>query len=235
MAEEADIGSLYDMVQWPMARRRGEPQDWEDVRIFHVWCEAAEQFTVIAQVDGDRGYDLAERLAGKSEWNCLLLYVRSREQAEWNVDALRRLLGTPVGAYIMADKPHGDNTCLGVAIFVQGSNGGVPGGDKLPCPQLLPFFTDEAWMSQRALTDVAIGNLNVRQLAGTEVRLIDRVEYHGKQVVLSARAHRTPQILMLSGLGLKEMLDEYGIKTVVGSPEVGNKFSDHVTVRKATV
>ncbi|KAK7999459.1 hypothetical protein PG990_012059 [Apiospora arundinis] len=219
MAEEADIGSLYDMVQWPMARRRGEPQDWEDVRIFHVWCEAAEQFTVIAQVDGDRGYDLAERLAGKSEWNCLLLYVRSREQAEWNVDALRRLLGTPVEAYIMADKPHGDNACLGVAIFVQGSNGGVPGGDKLPCPQLLPFFTDEAWMSQRALTDVAIGNLNVRQLAGRPFR----------------KSASNPQILMLSGLGLKEMLDEYGIKTVVGSPEVGNKFSDHVTVRKATM
>ncbi|KAK6829689.1 hypothetical protein PG987_010273 [Apiospora arundinis] len=156
------------MVQFPMARRRGEPQDWEDVRIFHVWCEAAEQFTVIAQVDGDRGYDLAERLAGKSEWNCLLLYVRSREQAEWNVNALRRLFGTPVEAYIMTDKPHGYNTCLGVAVFVQGSNGGVPGGDKLPCPQLLPFFTDEAWMSQRALTDVAIGNLNVRQFAGTK-------------------------------------------------------------------
>ncbi|KAI1743352.1 GMC oxidoreductase [Xylaria scruposa] len=53
-------------------------------------------------------------------------------------------------------------------------------------------------------------------------------EILGKEVIVAAGAYRTPQILMLSGIGPKETLDKYGIEVKVESPEVGSNFNDHV-------
>ncbi|KAK8001172.1 hypothetical protein PG991_013394 [Apiospora marii] len=59
----------------------------------------------------------------------------------------------------------------------------------------------------------------------------DGTEIRGNQVILSAGAYRTPQILMLSGLGPKEVLEKHGIRTVLDAPDVGRNFTDHVMVR----
>ncbi|KLO15613.1 aryl-alcohol oxidase-like protein [Schizopora paradoxa] len=48
-----------------------------------------------------------------------------------------------------------------------------------------------------------------------------------KEVVLSAGAVNTPQILMLSGIGDKTALGNLGIETLVDSPDVGQNFIDH--------
>lgn len=48
-----------------------------------------------------------------------------------------------------------------------------------------------------------------------------------KEVIVSAGAHRTPQILMLSGIGRSDELSRYGISTVTDSPEVGANLFDH--------
>ncbi|KAJ3565850.1 hypothetical protein NP233_g7380 [Leucocoprinus birnbaumii] len=48
-----------------------------------------------------------------------------------------------------------------------------------------------------------------------------------KEVVLSAGAFGTPQILLLSGIGPKDDLKEVGIKAVVDSPQVGKNLVDH--------
>jgi len=48
-----------------------------------------------------------------------------------------------------------------------------------------------------------------------------------KEVVLSAGAIGTPQILLLSGIGPKDELSQLGIKTIVDSPQVGKNLVDH--------
>ncbi|KZT22398.1 GMC oxidoreductase [Neolentinus lepideus HHB14362 ss-1] len=48
-----------------------------------------------------------------------------------------------------------------------------------------------------------------------------------KEVVLSAGSFNTPQLLMLSGIGNKTVLDGLGIKTLLDNPWVGQNMSDH--------
>ncbi|KAJ7149767.1 aryl-alcohol oxidase [Mycena crocata] len=48
-----------------------------------------------------------------------------------------------------------------------------------------------------------------------------------KEVVLSAGAIGTPQILQLSGIGDERDLSALGIKTIVNNPSVGRNLSDH--------
>ncbi len=48
-----------------------------------------------------------------------------------------------------------------------------------------------------------------------------------REVVLSAGAYNTPQLLMLSGIGPADHLAEHGISTVVDNPHVGAHLMDH--------
>ncbi|XDG08211.1 hypothetical protein ABKA04_007826 [Annulohypoxylon sp. FPYF3050] len=64
----------------------------------------------------------------------------------------------------------------------------------------------------------------------TGVRLTDGTELQSKQVILSAGAYRTPQVLMLSGVGPKDTLQKHGIETKVDNPEVGKNFNDHIMI-----
>ncbi|KAL4768171.1 hypothetical protein BDW60DRAFT_132440 [Aspergillus nidulans var. acristatus] len=48
-----------------------------------------------------------------------------------------------------------------------------------------------------------------------------------KEVILAAGALRTPQILMLSGIGPGDTLAKHGISSVVEAPEVGRNLIDH--------
>ncbi|XP_049869050.1 ecdysone oxidase-like [Pectinophora gossypiella] len=51
-----------------------------------------------------------------------------------------------------------------------------------------------------------------------------------KEVIISAGAINTPQLLMLSGIGPKDHLDSLGIKNNVDSPAVGKNLQDHLVV-----
>ena len=65
-----------------------------------------------------------------------------------------------------------------------------------------------------------------RDAAGREVTLRAR-----REVVVSAGAINTPQLLMLSGIGPRDHLDERGIETVVDRPAVGAGLQDHLQAR----
>ncbi|KAF4335284.1 GMC oxidoreductase [Fusarium beomiforme] len=51
-----------------------------------------------------------------------------------------------------------------------------------------------------------------------------------KEVLMAAGAVHTPQILQLSGIGPKKILDAAGIETLVDLPGVGQNFQDHINV-----
>jgi choline dehydrogenase-like flavoprotein len=51
-----------------------------------------------------------------------------------------------------------------------------------------------------------------------------------REVVLSAGAFQSPQILELSGIGSKAILQQHNIKTVVENPNVGENLQDHTLV-----
>ncbi|KAJ4305554.1 hypothetical protein N0V90_001085 [Kalmusia sp. IMI 367209] len=68
------------------------------------------------------------------------------------------------------------------------------------------------------------------EIAATGVELASGAIYSAsKEVVICAGAYRTPQVLMLSGIGPKEELEKLGISALVQSP-VGQNFHDHLAV-----
>lgn len=54
--------------------------------------------------------------------------------------------------------------------------------------------------------------------------------YANKEIILSAGSLQSPQILMLSGVGPRDHLEEMGIDTVVDVPGVGENLQDHVAI-----
>jgi len=60
------------------------------------------------------------------------------------------------------------------------------------------------------------------------VQLADGTEFRGREIILTAGSYRTPQILMLSGIGPAETLRRHGIPLVLDQPEVGRNFHDHL-------
>ena len=65
----------------------------------------------------------------------------------------------------------------------------------------------------------------------TGVELLDGTTLTAKrEVILSAGAYRTPQILMLSGIGSKDVLTSFNLDCEIENPEVGKNFFDHFAV-----
>jgi choline dehydrogenase len=49
-----------------------------------------------------------------------------------------------------------------------------------------------------------------------------------KEIILSAGATNTPQILLLSGIGPRQDLQAVGIPVILDNPSVGKNLSDHI-------
>jgi choline dehydrogenase len=62
-------------------------------------------------------------------------------------------------------------------------------------------------------------------------RLDDRFEARaGREVILSAGAYNSPQLLMLSGIGPSSLLTAFGIPVLLDQPLVGQNLQDHPNV-----
>lgn len=66
-------------------------------------------------------------------------------------------------------------------------------------------------------------------VTATGVELANGTQFKAsQQVILSAGTYRTPQLLMLSGIGDKNVLSANGIPTVIDLPDVGQNLHDHL-------
>ena len=54
-----------------------------------------------------------------------------------------------------------------------------------------------------------------------------------EEVIISCGAHKTPQILMLSGIGPTDELAKHGIEQFLDAPEVGQNLFDHLALHQA--
>lgn len=59
---------------------------------------------------------------------------------------------------------------------------------------------------------------------------IKKFIYAKKEVILSGGAYNTPQILQLSGIGDRKLLEKFNITTIYENPEVGENLQDHPTI-----
>ncbi|KAL2877192.1 hypothetical protein SGCOL_007588 [Colletotrichum sp. CLE4] len=62
------------------------------------------------------------------------------------------------------------------------------------------------------------------------VRLENGTDLLGRDTILSAGAYRTPQILMLSGIGPAETLEKFDVPILLDQPAIGQNFHDHVLI-----
>ena len=67
------------------------------------------------------------------------------------------------------------------------------------------------------------------------VELVDKRQFHLRpegEIILSAGAYRSPQVLMLSGVGDSHELAQHGISSQIYLPSVGKNFHDHMMIHR---
>ncbi|KAI4862782.1 choline dehydrogenase [Hypoxylon rubiginosum] len=124
---------------------------------------------------------------------------------------------------------------LGVRLNPQRKNGTVTGlaemyqnsrdGMRQPSYKVYPLDNVQVF------TDTMVRRVIFSGKTATGVELADgRKITTRREVILCAGAYRTPQLLMLSGVGPSAALTEHGIPVVHESPQVGQNLHDHFVI-----
>ena len=84
------------------------------------------------------------------------------------------------------------------------------------------------------ITQAQVEKIHISELVALGVHYSKDQKSHyvkaNKEIILSAGAFGSPQILMLSGIGPKAHLQQLGINDLVDLPGVGSNLQDHITV-----
>ncbi|EGX51403.1 hypothetical protein AOL_s00054g102 [Orbilia oligospora ATCC 24927] len=101
-----------------------------------------------------------------------------------------------------------------------------------------PEYLSIAGSNIHIVTDATVRKVNLKSTSkgqqATSVTLEDGTVYTAtKEVILSAGAFQSPQILETSGIGQSSLLAKAGIKTIINLPGVGENLQDHVYVSVA--
>ena len=85
------------------------------------------------------------------------------------------------------------------------------------------------------LTNALVCGINIKNKRAMSINLKRKGQseiYHAnRELILSAGSINTPQLLMLSGVGDKDHLEEFGISTKFHLPGVGQNLQDHLQIR----
>jgi choline dehydrogenase-like flavoprotein len=151
-----------------------------------------------------------------------------RPRVKWDVLNAVEKAATEMGIPVTPDFNTGEN--FGVGYFHVNQKRGV------------------RWSSARAFLKPVLGRPNLRLETGV---LVERLVFEGKrcvgvrfrqngnlvearakgEIILSAGAVGSPQVLQLSGVGPAEWLAEHGIAPVLDRPGVGRNLQDHLQQR----
>lgn len=128
-------------------------------------------------------------------------------------------------------------TELGLQYNADSNNGNLAGlsevienwHDGVRQPSYLAYKLDGVQVLTNTMVDhVLISKTSEDKYVASGVMLMDGCQVSvQKEVILAAGAHRTPQILMLSGVGPAEELSKHNIKLVKELPDVGRNLFDH--------
>lgn len=112
----------------------------------------------------------------------------------------------------------------GIAELIENRRDGLRQLTSVIYPLRGAHLLTETMVSRVILTNGQQGKV------ATGVELADKRQIHvksGGEVILCGGAYRSPQILMLSGIGDKDEIEKHGIPHQVDLPWVGKNFHDH--------
>lgn len=126
-------------------------------------------------------------------------------------------------------------TELGVPLNLKRKNGSITGlaemgensirGNRQPANAAYPLDKVEV------VTNTVVNKVLFSGNKATGVEFTDGTKLTArKEVILAAGTYRTPQVLMLSGIGPSALLSRLGIDLVHDSPHVGQNLHDHFAV-----
>ncbi|GBP72198.1 Glucose dehydrogenase [Eumeta japonica] len=96
-----------------------------------------------------------------------------------------------------------------------------------------PNVPDEIGQSREFFQDAFVTRVLFKGTVATGAEIIlntgEKIEVcANKEVIVSAGVFKSPQLLMLSGVGPRDVLEKFDIPVVMENPKVGRNFHDHV-------
>lgn len=221
--------------------------------IFHFLPGAVDNMKTGAWTRGDKAdYDLWGKLVGDKKWSYagfLPYFIKTERHHNANANPAYHGLSGPVytSSTVTADTPfplreHVRKAWKTVAEEIEDPNSGSPLGfgpislnrreGKRQLASSAYDLSGVEVMTETLVSRVLLENNNGKATAVAVELANGDVIRAAKEVVACCGAYRTPQLLLLSGIGSSEELVQAGIEQIVDLPEVGKNLHDHIIFRQ---
>ena len=200
-------GNKHDYNNW--AALGNEGWDYESLLPYFIKAENNKTFTE-SDVHGVNGPLHVQDLSQPSPVNQLFLNACEQQGVPHNGDINA---GQQVGARLSQVTQHQGERCSAAKAYI------TPHLNRKNLTVLSKVHVNKVLFCDKTATGVSV-SINNKAV----------VLHAKKEVVLSAGAINSPQILMLSGVGPKEQLKQHNIEIVNELSGVGENLHDHLTV-----
>lgn len=200
-------GNKHDYNSW--AALGNEGWDYESLLPYFIKAENNKTFTE-SDIHGVNGPLHVQDLSLPSPVNQLFLNACEQQGVPHNGDINA---GQQVGARLSQVTQHQGERCSAAKAYI------TPHLNRKNLTVLSKVYVNKVLFCDKTATGVSV-SINNKAV----------VLHAKKEVVLSAGAINSPQILMLSGVGPKEQLKQHNIKIVNELSGVGENLHDHLTV-----